>query len=152
MTAGQCLQERRLVDVKAVLERHATESVAERTGDAAGGLLNATLGNLTELVIAADFYLAQYAGEARPELRAGIAGDHEDTTAVEFSLAELARMADSNELADVKTLYCCRRCACAGRISSGARSSPHSKDHARSAPGAVARRLDKNQIRIVSIG
>jgi Ca2+:H+ antiporter len=32
---------------------HATESVAEKTGDAAGGLLNATLGNLTELIIAA---------------------------------------------------------------------------------------------------
>jgi hypothetical protein len=32
---------------------HATESVAEKTGDTAGGLLNATLGNLTELVIAA---------------------------------------------------------------------------------------------------
>jgi Ca2+:H+ antiporter len=31
---------------------HATESVAAETGDAAGGLLNATLGNLTELVIA----------------------------------------------------------------------------------------------------
>lgn len=31
---------------------HATESVAAKTGDAAGGLLNATLGNLTELVIA----------------------------------------------------------------------------------------------------
>jgi Ca2+:H+ antiporter len=30
----------------------ATESVAERTGDGAGGLINATLGNLTELVIA----------------------------------------------------------------------------------------------------
>jgi Ca2+:H+ antiporter len=30
---------------------HATESVAEKTGDAVGGLLNATLGNLTELVI-----------------------------------------------------------------------------------------------------
>ncbi len=30
----------------------ATESVAEKTGDAAGGLINATLGNLTELVIA----------------------------------------------------------------------------------------------------
>ena len=36
----------------AALLSHATESVAERTGDAAGGLLNATLGNLTELVIA----------------------------------------------------------------------------------------------------
>jgi Ca2+:H+ antiporter len=35
----------------AALLSHATESVAERTGDAAGGLLNATLGNLTELVI-----------------------------------------------------------------------------------------------------
>ena len=31
---------------------HATESVAAKSGDAAGGLLNATLGNLTELVIA----------------------------------------------------------------------------------------------------
>jgi Ca2+:H+ antiporter len=30
---------------------HATESVAAKTGDAVGGLLNATLGNLTELVI-----------------------------------------------------------------------------------------------------
>src|SRR5579872_5495831 len=36
----------------AVLLSHATESVAERTGDTVGGLLNATLGNLTELVIA----------------------------------------------------------------------------------------------------
>ena len=31
---------------------HATEGVAAKTGDAIGGLLNATLGNLTELVIA----------------------------------------------------------------------------------------------------
>ena len=31
---------------------HATRSVAARTGDAVGGLLNATLGNLTELIIA----------------------------------------------------------------------------------------------------
>ena len=31
---------------------YATESVAAKTGDAVGGLLNATLGNLTELVIA----------------------------------------------------------------------------------------------------
>jgi Ca2+:H+ antiporter len=37
----------------AALLSHATESVAEKTGDAVGGLLNATLGNLTELVIAA---------------------------------------------------------------------------------------------------
>lgn len=37
----------------AALLSHATEAVAEKTGDAAGGLLNATLGNLTELVIAA---------------------------------------------------------------------------------------------------
>jgi Ca2+:H+ antiporter len=36
----------------AALLSHATESVATKTGDAAGGLLNATLGNLTELVIA----------------------------------------------------------------------------------------------------
>jgi Ca2+:H+ antiporter len=36
----------------ATLLSHATESVAARTGDSVGGLLNATLGNLTELVIA----------------------------------------------------------------------------------------------------
>ena len=36
----------------AVLLSHATEAVAAKTGDTIGGLLNATLGNLTELVIA----------------------------------------------------------------------------------------------------
>jgi Ca2+:H+ antiporter len=36
----------------AALLSHATESVAAKTGDAVGGLLNATLGNLTELLIA----------------------------------------------------------------------------------------------------
>src|SRR5216110_3212398 len=40
-----------VVPLAALLSR-ATESVAARTGDAVGGLLNATLGNLTELVIA----------------------------------------------------------------------------------------------------
>jgi Ca2+:H+ antiporter len=36
----------------AALLSHATESVSAETGDTVGGLLNATLGNLTELVIA----------------------------------------------------------------------------------------------------
>src|ERR1041385_491814 len=36
----------------AILLSHATESVAAKTGDSVGGLLNATLVNLTELVIA----------------------------------------------------------------------------------------------------
>jgi Ca2+:H+ antiporter len=36
----------------ATLLSHATESVADKTGDMVGGLLNAALGNLTELVIA----------------------------------------------------------------------------------------------------
>src|SRR4030088_921692 len=36
----------------AALLSHATESVSQKTGDAIGGLLNATLGNLTELIIA----------------------------------------------------------------------------------------------------
>src|SRR5215467_5996047 len=40
-----------IIPLAALLSR-ATESVAEQTGDAIGGLLNATLGNLTELVIA----------------------------------------------------------------------------------------------------
>jgi Ca2+:H+ antiporter len=40
-----------IVPLAALLAR-ATESVASKTGDAVGGLLNATLGNLTELLIA----------------------------------------------------------------------------------------------------
>jgi Ca2+:H+ antiporter len=40
-----------IVPLAALLSR-ATESVAARTGDMIGGLLNATLGNLTELIIA----------------------------------------------------------------------------------------------------
>jgi Ca2+:H+ antiporter len=44
----------------AALLSHATESVAAKTGDAVGGLLNATLGNLTELIIA---LAALHAGE-----------------------------------------------------------------------------------------
>jgi Ca2+:H+ antiporter len=39
-----------IVPLAAVLS-HATESLASRTGDAVGGLMSATLGNLTELVI-----------------------------------------------------------------------------------------------------
>ena len=39
-----------IVPLAALLSR-ATESVAAKTGDAIGGLLNATLGNLTELVM-----------------------------------------------------------------------------------------------------
>jgi len=45
----------------ATLLSHATESVAATTGDTVGGLLNATLGNLTELVIAlAALHSGQY--------------------------------------------------------------------------------------------
>jgi len=40
-----------IVPLAALLSR-ATESVAAKTGDTVGGLLNATLGNLTELIIA----------------------------------------------------------------------------------------------------
>ncbi|HKH19821.1 MAG TPA: calcium/proton exchanger, partial [Gammaproteobacteria bacterium] len=40
-----------IVPLAAVLSR-ATEAIAVKTGDAVGGLLNATLGNLTELIIA----------------------------------------------------------------------------------------------------
>src|SRR5215471_12334787 len=40
-----------IVPLAALLSR-ATETVATRTGDMIGGLLNATLGNLTELIIA----------------------------------------------------------------------------------------------------
>jgi Ca2+:H+ antiporter len=49
-----------IVPLAALLSR-ATESVAARTGDMIGGLLNATLGNLTELIIAlAALHAGQY--------------------------------------------------------------------------------------------
>jgi Ca2+:H+ antiporter len=54
----------------ATLLSHATESVSAKTGDAVGGLLNATLGNLTELVIA---LAALHAGEYML-VKASIAG------------------------------------------------------------------------------
>lgn len=58
-----------IVPLAALLSR-ATESVAERTGDSIGGLLNATLGNLTELIIA---FAALRAGEYAL-VKASIAG------------------------------------------------------------------------------
>jgi len=49
-----------IIPIEALLSL-ATESVSARTGDAVGGLLNATLGNLTELVIAlAALHAGQY--------------------------------------------------------------------------------------------
>jgi Ca2+:H+ antiporter len=54
----------------AALLSHATESVAARTGDTVGGLLNATLGNLTELVIA----LAALRAGQHTLVKASIAG------------------------------------------------------------------------------
>src|SRR5262249_48274580 len=54
----------------AALLSHATEAVAEKTGDAIGGLLNATLGNLTELIMA---IAALHAGEYML-VKASIAG------------------------------------------------------------------------------
>ncbi|HET9317172.1 MAG TPA: calcium/proton exchanger [Vicinamibacteria bacterium] len=54
----------------AALLSHATESVAVKTGDAIGGLLNATLGNLTELVIA----IAALAAGQHTLVKASIAG------------------------------------------------------------------------------
>ncbi len=50
------------------------------------------------------FYLAEYSGDARPEVRGGAADENEDTIAVEIGLAELARMADAGELPDAKSL------------------------------------------------
>ena len=58
-----------IVPLAALLSR-TTESVAEHTGDAVGGLLNATLGNLTELVIA---FTALQAGQYAL-VKASIAG------------------------------------------------------------------------------
>src|SRR3954469_942418 len=54
----------------AALLSHATESVAAKTGDSVGGLLNSTLGNLTELVIA---ITALHAGQ-HTLVKASIAG------------------------------------------------------------------------------
>src|SRR3977135_194486 len=60
----------------AALLSHATESVAAKTGDTVGGLLNATLGNLTELIIAlAALRAGQYA-----LVKASIAGSIDSNT------------------------------------------------------------------------
>lgn len=50
------------------------------------------------------FFLAIYDSEARPEVGGGVAAEHEQTTATEFALTALARMADDGRLDDVKTL------------------------------------------------
>lgn len=50
------------------------------------------------------FYLATYSGGPRGEIRGGAPSENEETVAVEIALAELAKMADSGRLADVKTL------------------------------------------------
>jgi nudix-type nucleoside diphosphatase (YffH/AdpP family) len=49
------------------------------------------------------FYFATYSGKARPGV-GGRSGEHENTVAAEIGLGELARMADQQQLADVKTL------------------------------------------------
>ena len=48
----------------AALLSHATKAVSEKTGDAMGGLLNATLGNLTELIIAVTALHTHMIGES----------------------------------------------------------------------------------------
>jgi Ca2+:H+ antiporter len=58
-----------IVPLAALLSR-ATESIAAMTGDTVGGLLNATLGNLTEMVIA----LAALAAGQQMLVKASIAG------------------------------------------------------------------------------
>ncbi len=59
-----------IVPLAAALLSHATEAVDGKTGDAVGGLLNATLGNLTELIIAVT---ALHAGQ-HMLVKASIAG------------------------------------------------------------------------------
>jgi nudix-type nucleoside diphosphatase (YffH/AdpP family) len=50
-----------------------------------------------------DLYLAAYSSLDRVGAGGGLAEDHENITVVEIGLAELARMADSGELYDMKT-------------------------------------------------
>src|SRR5262245_12320114 len=69
-SALQCVLPLLAILPLALLLSHATESVAAKTGDSVGGLLNSTLGNLTELVIA---LAALQAGEY-PLVKASIAG------------------------------------------------------------------------------
>ena len=73
----------------AALLSHATESVAARTGDTVGGVLNATLDNLTELVIA---LTALRAGEYTL-VKASIAG-----AIVAYGLSLLFSLATHREL------------------------------------------------------
>jgi nudix-type nucleoside diphosphatase (YffH/AdpP family) len=50
------------------------------------------------------FYLAPYSGQARADVRGGLAGEDENTVPVEMNLSELAKWADHGRLLDVKTM------------------------------------------------
>ena len=76
----------------AALLSHATESVAAKTGDAVGGLLNATLGNLTELVIALAALCAGSTCWSRPPLPARSSPTRCSCWALRFCLAGSSTM------------------------------------------------------------
>ena len=97
----------------AALLSHATESVAAKTGDTVGGLLNATLGNLTELVIA---ITALRAGQYML-VKASIAGAIVTNTlfmlGASFLLGGLKHHAQSS----TPRTRACRRASCSWRRS-----------------------------------
>jgi nudix-type nucleoside diphosphatase (YffH/AdpP family) len=51
-----------------------------------------------------DLYLAPYRPADRIAAGGGVEGEHEATTVVEMALGELARLADSGQLTDMKTM------------------------------------------------
>ena len=97
----------------AALLSHATESVAAKTGDAIGGLLNATLGNLTELVIA---LTALRAGQYML-VKASIAGAIVTNTLFMLGASFSSAASSITRRSTTASARACRRACCSWRPS-----------------------------------
>ena len=89
-------------DAGAEARREAMEETGLRLGPLDGvGTVWSMPGVSTERI---SLFLAPYAAADRVGAGGGVAGEHENITVVELSLAELASLADAGRLDDMKTL------------------------------------------------
>ena len=96
--------------IAGMLDHGAPDDCARREADEEAGLKLGELEWLGQLWSSPglstermDLYLARYVQSDRVGDGGGIASEHEHVTVVEMPLAELARIADRGELADMKT-------------------------------------------------
>lgn len=94
-----------LIDEGEDRETCARREAQEETGVSLGGLelvstIWSCVGVLTERIT---LFLASYSAADRTGSGGGLAEEHENITVVEMPLADLARLADSGDLTDMKT-------------------------------------------------